>query len=297
MPLIIAAFGIHGLFTKSDKMKWGLVPMALGASLFYVLAFIFVPLMGTHGLGQHPYEAHYSDLNMSLLTRPIKAVQQIATVERLQWLKSLLGPLFLSLLSPGILFLALPIMMQHFLSNVTQEHTIYFSYAVTIAPFIFLAFINTLGKIKEKFSKGRFYLILFITMAWGVIYCSQQMDYIKIRYMAFNSPATATYGWQALNMVPPKAPVIATFRFLPELSQRPYVYSFHKIYDPTYQNKNYSYKLPENVHYALIDFNDAWLSYSLKRHRQATRLKIKDFLLQGAWKVKYSAAGIVLFER
>lgn len=297
MPLIIAAFGIHGLFTKSDKMRWGWIPTFLGGCSFYVLAFVFVPLMGGHGLGQHPYGGHYSDLNSNLLMHPWEAVQNIVTVKKIRWLQYLFGPLFLSLFSCGILFLGFPIMLQHFLSNMSQEHTLRYGYMLTIMPFIFLAFTNTLGWIKKTVSKAKFYLILCILIALNIFYLSSQMEFIENRYMDFSLPDQSVYKWQLLKMVPPQAEVIASFAFLPELSQRPYLYSFHKMYDPGYQNEKHPYKLPQNVHYALIDFNDDWLLGRLEKHKQTTILNIRKFVAQGGWKIKYVMPQVILFER
>ena len=297
MPLIVLAFGLHGLFTKSNKITWGLIPTALGGLSFYVLAFIFVPLMGAHSLGQHPYSVHYPDLNATLLTHPIQSARHIITAEKLQWLVCLFGFLPLSLLSPGILFLVSPIIIQHFLSVGRQEHIIYYSYTLTIAPFIFLALIYTLARIKNKFSRGKYYFMILLSITLSLIFLFEQKDIIKNRYMSPASTMTYADAWQLLKMVPPQAPVAATFRFLPELSQRPYVYSFHKTYDPAYQNKNISYHLPENVHYALVDSHDDWLLSTLIRYNQSTRLNIKKFLIGGGWKAKYNRSGITLYER
>ncbi|MBF0503474.1 MAG: DUF2079 domain-containing protein [Candidatus Omnitrophica bacterium] len=297
MPLIIVAFGIHGWLTKSDKIRWGLVPTILGAVLFYGLAFIFVPLMGGHSLGQHPYSAHYSELNAGLWTHPLDSLRNILTKERLQWIFHLFQPLFLSLFSPSILFLGLPIILQHFLSSSWQEHTLRYGYMLSIMPFIFLAFTATLDNFKRRYSPGKSFLILLVFFVVNLAALAYQFNYIKFRYMESKHPATAPCAWQLLKKVPPQSSVVATFRFLPELSRRPELYSFHKIYDPAYQSETYSYSLPQNVNYALIDFNDPWLLGNLDEHKQFVSMKIRNFLAQGPWKAKYAAAGIVLYER
>ncbi len=298
LPLIICAYGIHGFLTRKDKIRWGIIPFIIGALSFLSLALIFVPLMAKNGIGQHPYMGHYSVLINDTLKCPRRIFGLLTTVRNWKLFGHLFAPLmFLPLLSPGILFLAAPIFLQHLLSNSWQEHSIAYGYTMTVAPFVFLAFISTLAFIKQRFSKVVFSLVLLVTVCLNMTDVLQQMKLYAIRYMDFNLTATAPQRWQLLKMVPPQSPVIATFNFLPPLSQRSFVYAFHKMYDPEYQNERWSYQLPESVHYALIDFNDSWLKSALKINVLHTKVCLQRFFKSGHWVARKRYGTAVLYQR
>ena len=118
---------------------------------------------------------------------------------------------------------------------------------------------------------------------------------MKGRYVVYNDNLTATSN-EMLKLIPPQAPVIATFAFLSKLSQREHVYGFHKIYNSAFQNKDFHFKCPDMVKYALINFKDPWLMHALRDDPQA-KGRVEAFLKDGGWKVVRSQEGIVLYER
>jgi uncharacterized membrane protein len=291
MPLIVAAFGIHGWITKPDKACWGLIPTTLGVFCFVALAFVFVPLMGKQTIGHHPYMAHYAQL----VKAPWDAVSSIVTVKKVEWLKDLLAPLmFLPLLALDILFLVFPIVLQHLLSAVGQEHSIYYAYSMTIAPFLFLAFINALGFIKENLRPWVFYIFLLSAFVSSTAFFIVELGHIKPKF--FDLPKDVPHCWELIKMVPPDAPVVATFNFLPELSSRPYLYAFHKIYHSSYQNGPNHFQLPSDVRYALIDFENSWYKKYSSQHPKFTKAHVERFLASG-WSVWKQYGPVVLYKR
>ena len=113
--------------------------------------------------------------------------------------------------------------------------------------------------------------------------------------------------WSFVEAVPPQEGVVATFDYLAPLSLRRYLYAFHKVYNESYQNPEEirsnelntgnSFVLPDQVHYALIDFKDPWLRQSLKFWTQETSQRIQMFLKTGNWKVIKSYGSIELLKR
>ena len=113
--------------------------------------------------------------------------------------------------------------------------------------------------------------------------------------------------WGFVEAVPPQERVVATFDYLAPLSLRKHLYSFHKIYEESYQNlegirsnelnTGNSFVLPDQVHYALIDFKDPWLKQSLKFYLQKTSQRVQEFLKKVNWKVIKSDGSIVLLKR
>jgi uncharacterized membrane protein len=291
LPLVVLGFGIHGLLTKTDKLRWALVPIVLGAVSFYTLAFVFVPLMGKHTFGEHPYMVHYA----SLLKQPAQALSSVIALGKYEWFKQLFGPLlWLPLLALGVLLPIALIFLQHLLSIAWQEETIYFGYTMTIAPFVFWAFICALVRIKKNFSKKIFYSLLFLIVLSSGDYLAANFSEMRHRFMVFKDIKETSFDRQLLKMVPVQAPVIASFNFLAPLSQRPYVYAFHKIYDQAYQKAGF--RLPDNVQYALINFNDMWYKADLHRYHGFTEQRVKAFLASG-WVPLKSFNKTVLFKR
>ncbi len=293
MPLVVIFFGLYGLMIKSDKIRWGLIPMLAGALSFYALAFVFVPKMANLSIGHHPYMAHYSQL----MTDPGKTLASLWTNDNEKWLINIMGPLmFLPLTGPRVLFLAAPIIGQHLLSGVPEEHSIRFAYALTLAPFLFLALIDGLAFIKTNSSSLTYYLILFLTVIAGADYLMLNMYYIKKQYVNVRLVENAPYRWKLLRMVPPQDPVVATFSFLPELSQRAQLYSFHKLYDEDYQNKDRNFQLPAQVRWALVDYEDSWLMVRVKNDYDFTVRHLRAFLNAG-WVERRRFGDVALYAR
>ena len=101
--------------------------------------------------------------------------------------------------------------------------------------------------------------------------------------------------WQLLNKIPIDAAVVTTFNYLAQLSTRAGLYSFHKVYDNSFQNPadikhselntQAAFKLPHNVHYALIDLNDDWLVVTISQKDINEQQRIEHFLNDPQWKL------------
>jgi hypothetical protein len=98
-----------------------------------------------------------------------------------------------------------------------------------------------------------------------------------------------------LEQVPKDASVVSTFEFLPHLSHRRDLYSFHHVYSGFYTLFTKPYHLPDGVQYALIDFND-YLTF-VGFYNPGNYRNIDDFLKEGAWGTADVLDGIVLFKK
>jgi len=95
--------------------------------------------------------------------------------------------------------------------------------------------------------------------------------------------------------IPKDASVISTFDFLPSLSGRKDLYSFHYLYWGFDQLTGKVFALPESVRYAAIDFNDFnifWAVYSPRGDEN-----MRKFFGGADWRVVDGADTIFLFER
>jgi uncharacterized membrane protein len=302
MPLVIMAFGIYGLFSKGkNKVKWGLIVILLGGAAFYFLTVKIIPFFSQQST--HGYVAIYKGLGatvpqilLSIIFNPLKVISLLVTPANLIFLLKLFSPLmFVPLFSPHILFLASPILLQHLLSNVGPAKTIYFQYVSTIAPFIFLAFVSALAYLKTRIRPRTFHALIFIVVYLTVLSVSLEKKYILRRTGA--QIDNSHFSRRAVvERIPKKAAIVSTFAFLAELATRPELYSFHKIYFEGFQNSPAPYVLPEHVQYALIDFEETWITERSDSAPHKMAGTLRQFLNRG-WSVIYAIDNVVLFQR
>ena len=313
MSLVLIAFGIYALFSKrKNKIAWSFLPIFAGIIIFYLLAMIAIPSF--RELPTHAFLVRYHYLGNSvgeiihnIVFNPFKIITILSGPLNLRFISELFGPLLVpAFLSPHILFLTSPILLQHLLSSHSPEHSIYYHYALSIAPFIFLAVVNTLTLCRERF-KPRIYNPLFYMLFFScVINTFLYIDPFMIR-MNYHNDQWTPIRWEMVKKIPQEASVITTFGFLAELSRRKDLYSFHKIYNEYYQipqkivrSELYTgrpFKLPQNVSYALIDFKDPWLMVELQDNTPLITSKIQNFFSAADWSVHEADGDIVLFKK
>ncbi len=313
MLLILMALGIYALFTKrKNKLAWSLIPILGGATLLYILAVVVIPFF--RELPTHAFVVRYHHLGNSIgeilvniLIHPLKTLGIILEPTKVNFIQELFGPLLIpSLLSPHILLLISPILAQHLLSAHPPEHSIYYHYGLTFVPFIFLAAINTFKLCKSRTRPVIYRIFVTAILLLCVLNTVKYTSAFLVRLNYHRDHMTPT-RWEMVRQIPKNAAVIATFDFLAELSSRQSLYSFHKIYDPFYQdpekikyselNTQKSFALPEDVRFALIDFDDPWLKGSMETNAAQITSRIRDFLLYNDWSVTLAFNDIVLFEK
>ncbi|MDE2223059.1 MAG: DUF2079 domain-containing protein [Candidatus Omnitrophica bacterium] len=309
LPLVVLAFSIHGFFTKKDKLRWGLIPFVFALASFYILVFVFMPLMAGRPPGSlHPYYivhdygawgGSFQGILLSILTHPIKMWQGLTTPLNLSWLSAIFGPFaYIPYLAPGTLFLISPIILQHLLSAAPQEHYIKFAYVMPIAPFIFLAAAQVLGYFGNKTAR---LILLCLIMVLNLITFNIAAVHLKVRYMdrymLQESSIMTRHRQELVDMIPKNAAVVATTVFLAPLSQRRELYAFFKIFERSYQTKAWSFQLPQSVQYALIDFHDPLLLYNLTYHHDFTMEHLKSFFRSAHWVVLRKYGHVVLYKR
>ena len=308
MPPIIAAFGIYALFSKrKNKWQWSLVPIIWGMFIFSLSMFWIAPMVrnadGIHSANQ------YIGLYNSLGATPIEIIknfffhpEKIFTVilqpANIHYLRELFEPLlFLPVLSPHILFLALPIFLQHLLSSAPTNHVIFYHYAATLTPFIFLALVQSLKFIYTKFKPFFYYLLLSMIILTCALNLSLSRENIVARTSPLKNPL-AIAQWQMIQKIPKDAGVIATLSFLAELSQREHVYSFLDVVRNTRGLSGQPFGLAPEVSYALIDFEDGWIKEKIFHSPDSKEAlsRIRKFLNEG-WTTLDAADDTVLFKK
>jgi len=310
--LIVCAYGLYGFLRKDCPSKIAWFSFFLGAVVFYILVIDVVPYF--RHLTHHAFVVRYAYLGQNIgeilfnsFTQPQKIVKAVFISLNVRYIQALFGPLLVpALFSWQPLFLVFPVLLQHLFSAEPPEHSIYYHYGTTIAPFIFLAVMRTLSLCYQKFNQKIYSVILFLLIIISITnLCGYSGPFAnKLNYHRDHLNAVR---WVFVDAVPPQEGVIATFDYLAPLSLREHLYAFHKIYDESYQNLQKMelselntgklFVLPGQVHYALIDFNDIWLRQDLKFRPQVTSERIQSFLQHGHWKAIKRYGSIVLLKR
>lgn len=308
MPPIVAAFGIYALFSKrKKKWRWSMVPIIWGALIFCATMLWITPWVrmtdGLHSANQ--YVGLYSSLGATpveiiktFFFHPEKIFSVILHPSNIHYLTELFRPLlFLPVFSPHILFLALPIFLQHLLSSAPQQKTIFYHYAATLAPFIFLAALQSLKFIHAKFKPFFYYILLSML----ILTCALNLSLSRENIVARVSPLKnhlAIAQWQMVQKIPKDAGVIATLSFLAELSGREHAYSFLDVLRNVKGLSGQPFQLDPSISYALIDFEDGWIKDEIfhSPNSKEALSRMRAFLNEG-WSVESAAGHTVLFKR
>jgi uncharacterized membrane protein len=285
---------------KGNRSPW-IILTILYSGIFSFLILKLIPSL--RNLPQHAFMVRYGNLGQSpidLLLSPLLHTQEffktIFSPENHSYLINLFDCFLVpAILSAGRLIPITPVIIQHLLSTHVPERTIFYHYVPTISPFIFLAFIETFRKINRSIYARWSTLLLNGFLSLSIFSLFRYTPDLHDRLHINNSSQKASAYWQLINKIPADAAVIATFDYLAALSTREKLYSFHKIYDKAFQEPEQikhselniltAFTLPDDVHYALINFDDAWLLNSIDKEEQSTLNRIDKFYKDSPWKV------------
>ena len=287
MPLVVLMFGFYGLLMRrEDWVRWGLLPLVLGGMMFWGEIFVIIPWL-RHDFGsQSGYWGLYTHVGHSpqgifkeFLYNQGKVIQLLFTGSNTSFLLALFGPMLITaLLSPQILFLALPLFLQDLLSQFPGQHSMDYFYASTLTVFIFMATVDFLGRINAKYRViflGVIVVLLSLFDIWFIPqWCSRMPSYDE-------KQAAQHY---LLSKIPPNAKVFSTYNFLYFLTQRKDLYVFDRARSPFTRQK---YQVPKDLDYAIVDFST----------RGDNKASAKRMLSQEQWTVQAAADDVILLRK
>ncbi|MCX5704064.1 MAG: DUF2079 domain-containing protein [Candidatus Omnitrophica bacterium] len=262
IPLAIIMFGVLAVFNRRS-LKWIIAPILLGVSWFLIALFTiayfnnntvqFVSIY--QHLGNTPLQ-----MISNIIIHPSILLKTLIRRQSFIYLLQIFGPLsFIPLFNPIWLIPSLPFFLQHMLSNRPADLTILYHYTAEIIPFLFVSFIYGIKFLlkkqwatHQKFLKVSLLSMLFLSN----VYLGPHFIMLPRLIQQYKKDYLDIYKGKFINKIPPWAPVVATFEFLPHLSHRHSLYSFHHVYMGFYTLSDKRYDLPKDVEYALIDFND-----------------------------------------
>lgn len=301
-------------FSKSPpegRARW-LILSAIYSGIFFYLIFKLIPSL--RNLPQHAFMTRYlylgdqpSDLLLAPFLHCKKFIRTIFHQINLDYICGLFNYLLIpALFSISKLLPAAPIILQHLLSHHMPEHTIFYHYVPTISPFIFIAFITTL----KKLNRSKPHWLTIILVGCSILAILSLISYTKqlrMRVALSSNTEVTRQRWQLLNKIPNDDAVVTTFNYLAPLSTRDGLYSFHKVYDNSFQNPTAmkkselnteaAFKLPDDVRYALIDLDDDWLVITISQKDINEQQRIEKFLNDPQWELIGQANKTILLFR
>lgn len=307
--LAVAMLGIYALIRRRSK-QWVLIPLLAGASWFLLSVKVIIPHFAKDAqfyqegfIFSHYYKhlgSNLFEMAKTLILHPVSTVVFAFSPPKIIYIFQLFVPAgFLGLLSPLALLPATPVFMQNLLSSSNNHSLIYYQYTALLIPFIFFSVVCSFAKLLryKLFVRNQCPLLCcffgFVIFS-GIYLGAPQFNIIK-RLNSYRLDGLSRQKERLVRLVPQNSPVIATFQFLPKLTNRQELYSLHFIATGYKMYTNTRYEPPKNLEYALIDFNEP-LMLNVFFPPQAAG-NIRAFLEAGDWRVFAAFDDMVLFRK
>lgn len=307
--LVVFMFGVYALIRRRSKV-WVLAPLLAGATWFLLSVKVVIPYFAKDAkLYQDGFifSFYYEHLGSNLfemaktvIFHPLSVASYAFTPQKIFYLTQVFFPIgFLGLLSPVSLLPAIPIFMQNLLSEAPTHSSIYYHYVALLIPFIFFSVIQAFSKLlRQKFiakHQAMLWSCFFGCVVFAGVYLKAPQFNVAEHVFRYQVSDYSKEKEKLIKLIPKDSCVVASFQFLPKLANRRELYSLHFIATGYKMYTNVTYKLPENLEYALIDFNEP-LMVSAFFPPSAPR-NIRSFLGAGDWMVFKAFNDIVLFKK
>lgn len=253
MGIVAIFMGLYLVFFEKQK-KNGLITLVIGV-IWSLLCFkVIMPLangINIFSSSQPLVYSHWFGAFINNIFNPIYYLNNFFALDSLTYLRHLFEPvLFIPLLSPATLLMALPALAINILSGVGYLRSVYYHYNYVTTCFIFFALVNGIYRIKH-FNFKRFYLKQGVLVLIGLslvvvgflensmlgrVPIRRYQEAIRIgRAEAYGSRVSAKR--KALKLIPPEAKVSASYSLFPHLSHRKEIYMFSNPFSPVYWNE------------------------------------------------------------
>ncbi|MFA5118151.1 MAG: DUF2079 domain-containing protein [Candidatus Omnitrophota bacterium] len=303
IALAAIALGLHAL-SKHKSRSWIITPILLGTAYFLLCIFLIIPhcakgIIEFINIYKHLGDS-YTGILLKIVTQPGEILKIMFSWGKLKYLNELFALfLYLPLWSPSSLFPALPFLIQHLLSIRDSETMIMFHYTAEMIPFLLFAYVNGLKKVLSqewvKKNKPAAAAAIFLTSFFLSAHMGPYIGLIN-KYNIYLQKSPLDLDKELiLKEISPHEPVIATFEFLPHLTHRKSLYSFHHLYIGVHTMSKKKYYLPPDARSALIDFNDPQTFYAFFKDKPVSTFN--TFINSDEWKAQRVINNLVLFQK
>jgi len=277
VALTVMMIGLYALIARR-RWHWIVAPAAAALVWFIVCLHVIIPHFNE---GKNIFGRLYGEMGetpgeviKTAVTNPAKTLRialkkdpDDPRVNKPGYLGKTFTPLsYLAAANPEALLISAPQFALNLLVD-TRIHappsTIYFQYTATLIPVLFFSSVLGLARLlRIRVLKQFWYIpaavVVLVSGATSVLWSPQLAPRAgPPRNMAgsqMRERADARYHDELLAQVPKEAPAVATFRFLPALSGRRVLASFHYVYMGHEKvAAERAYTLPDEVSYALLD--------------------------------------------
>jgi uncharacterized membrane protein len=298
VAMVVMMLGLVALLPGRPR-RFAFALLALGA-ISLVLSFVVIrPAFSStaveYGQMYKTWGATLGEVALNVLKDPLRAVGAFFSTpgdpgdtafKRLYW-PHMLGPLlFLPLLSPVTLAVALPVLAEHFLSSRPQQHWMHYQYTALVTPVLVVAAVRGLGNLVRWVARGRSAAAAIaqsggarwvaVAAAGAALVASLVCNLLYgplLRQGWVPVPPLPQRNWPSAHdrmrrvvrdrmvvRAPREGGVVAGFEFLARLASRRNVHSLHHLYVGFYTFSTRSYPMPGGIGALIADFGDARLA-------------------------------------
>ena len=178
--------------------------------------------------------------------------------------------LFLPLLSPLTLVIALPVFAEHLLSWRHQQHAIVFQYTALLTPFLVAAAVMGARNAASWMGRGAtvppvllgaaLAASLVCSFLFGPLWGAQALMPVKPFERNFPDASERTirpFADRMVARVPARGGSVASFAFLPRLASRANIHSAHHVFSGQYTFSSRPYPVPSGIVAMLADMGGA----------------------------------------
>jgi uncharacterized membrane protein len=330
VALIVVMMGLTALRPGSPR-RIGLTLLAL-AALSMVLSFVVIrPLLSSaaaeYGHMYKDWGGSLGQVALHVLRDPLRAIAAFfstpgdpndSALKTLYWLGMLAPFLFLPLLSPVTVIVALPVLAEHFLSSRPQQHWMLYQYTALVTPVFAVAAVHGMENLIRAVARAPAAAVALASagrpraIARGVaalaltaaVVCTLLYGPL-VRVGGLELPTAPEPLWPSafdgarlpyrdrmMARVPKEGGVVAAFEFLSHLATRPVVHSLHHLYTGYYTYSSRRYPVPDGISAMLADVGDRHLSMYVK---PSTPLRLRELVERNDLHPADAAGDLVLF--
>ena len=332
---VALVIGMLGLLTlrpgRPRRLGAALIGLAVASLIlsFAVIRPAFASSAVEYGRMYDAWGGSIGQVALNVIRDPLRAIAEFVStpddpadtlLKRGYWLHMMAPLLFLPLLSPLTLAVALPVLGEHFLSSRPQQHWLLFQYTALVTPVMAVAAVEGLERLVRLASGTRDVASALgrpgqaRTVALGAALAAVAAALVcqvlygpLVRVGRLNVPVRPQPIWpttydrvrrvyrdQMVTRVPHEGGVVAAFEFLARLASRRNVHSIHHLYTGYYTFSTQRYPVPDGIEALLADVGDERLSIYVK---PGTPDRLRDLVARNDLRPVDAAGDQLLFLR
>jgi uncharacterized membrane protein len=332
VALAVGMLGLTALLPGRPR-RFGVALLAMAVASLVISFGVILPALSStaaeYGKMYRDWGGSMGEVAVNLLRHPVRALSAFfdtpgnvmdGVLKRRYW-PAMLGPLlFLPLLSPPTLVVALPVLAEHFLSYRPQQHGLLFQYTALVTPVMVAAAVRGLANLVRMLGRAPITAAamarpgrvrsLAVGAAGAALAASLACNLLYgplLRQGWIETPTPTESSWpndfertrrgyrdRMVSRVPATGGVVAAFEFLARLASRPVLHSIHHIYTGYYTFSSQPYPTPTGVVAMLADVGDPRLATYVK---PSTPLRLRELADRNRLRPLDAAGDLLLFVR